>query len=43
MKQTTTKSDNPGETTGKGETPGEVTTNKGQGETTKAQSSDTNN
>lgn len=40
---TTTKSDNPGETTGKGETPGEVTTNKGQGETTKAQSSDTTN
>lgn len=38
---TTTKSDNPGETTGKGETPGEVTTNNGQGETTKAQSSDT--
>ena len=40
---TTTKPDNPGETTGKGETPGEVTTNKGQGETTKAQSSDTTN
>lgn len=38
---TTTKSDNPGETTGKGETPGEVTTNNGQGETTKAQPSDT--